>query len=127
LKSIRCLLMGFLVIVIFCGCNNASSKEFIEELKPQQSNYKLHLFAVNRVPSNEMNEVQAFMHSNPTILDNITEMNGHDYTDGLKKELKKIGVETFPMYVLLNKDGIVSTSPYLSDMKSLIKQELKIK
>jgi hypothetical protein len=127
LKSIGYLLIGFLVIIIFSGCNNTSSKDFIAELKPQHSNYKLHLFYVNGSTSNEMKEVQAFIHSNPTILDNITEMNAHDSTDGLKKKLKKIGVETFPMYVLLNKDGIVYTSPFLSEMKWLIKQELEVK
>ncbi len=73
-----------------------------------------------------MKEVQDFIHSNPTILDN-TEMNAHDSSDGLKRKLKKIGVETLPMYVLLNKEGIVYTSPFLSEMKSLIKEELEVK
>jgi hypothetical protein len=30
------------------------------------------------------------------------------------------------MYVLINKDGIIYKTPYLSEMKSFIKQELKL-
>ncbi|RCW49030.1 hypothetical protein [Paenibacillus prosopidis] len=126
MKPIRYMLLGFLAIIIFSGCSK-SSKEFIEELKPQHSNYKLHLFYTDgSTPYNEMNEVQVFINSSPVFKDNITEMNGHDYSERLNKKLKKLGITTYPMYVLMNKDGVVYKSPYLSEMKSLIKQELKL-
>jgi hypothetical protein len=128
LKPIGYFLVGILTIIILNGCNHASSEKFIDELKPQHSHNKLHLFYVDEeTPSNEMKEVQSFIHSNSVILDNVMEMSGHDYTDSLRTELKKLGVKTLPMYVLMNKEGIVSTSPYLSEMKWFIKQELKVK
>ncbi|MBD0383763.1 hypothetical protein [Paenibacillus sedimenti] len=121
------LLMGFFVIVILSGCNSSKYGEFIEDLKPQHSNYKLHLFYHNGdTPRNEMDEVQSFIHSNQVILDNVTEMNGHPYNEQLSKNLKKLDIRTYPMYVLMNKDGFVYKSPYLSEIKAFIKKELKV-
>lgn len=117
--------MGFLAIIIFSGCSNETSKEFIEELKPQHSKYKLHLFNADGASySNEMNEVQIFINSSPVFQDNITEMSGHDYNERLNKKLKKLGIKTYPKYVLMNKDGIVCISPYLSEIKAFIKVEI---
>lgn len=117
----------FGIIIILSGCNGSRYGEFIDELKPQHSNYKLHLFYHNEdTPLNEMTEVQAFIHSNQVILDNITEVQGHLYDKQLGKKLKVLDIETYPMYVLMNKDGFVYKSPYLSEIKAFIKKELKV-
>ncbi|KAB8125506.1 hypothetical protein F9U64_22535 [Gracilibacillus oryzae] len=121
------LLMGIFVLAILSGCTSSKYEEFIEELKPEHSNYRLHLFYHNgETPRNEMDEVQSFMHSNQVILDNITEVVGHPYDEKLSKNLKKLDVETYPMYVLMNKDGFVYKSPYFSEIKAFIKKELKV-
>ncbi|MDQ0897576.1 MULTISPECIES: hypothetical protein [unclassified Paenibacillus] len=126
-KVVKSLLMGFFAIIILTGCNSTKYGEFIGELKPQRSNYKLHLFYHNGdTPLNEMDEVQSFIHSNQVIQDNITEMEGHPYSEQLSKNLKKLDIGTYPMYVLMNKDGLVYKSPYLSEIKAFIKKELKM-
>lgn len=127
-KVIKSLLMCFFAItIILSGCNSSKYGEFIEELKPQHSNYKLHLFYHNGdTPFNEMDEVQTFIHSNQVILENITEMQGHLYNKQLSKKFKKLDIGTYPMYVLMNKDGFVYKSPYLSEIKAFIKKELKV-
>ena len=117
----------FSIIFILSGCNSSTYGVFIDELKPQQSNYKLHLFYHNGdTPSNELDEVQTFIHSNQVILDNITEMQGHPYNKQLSKKLKTLDIGTYPMYVLMDKDGFVYKSPYLSEIKAFIKKELKV-
>lgn len=75
-------------------------------------------------PSDEMLEVQNFLHSNSTILENLGEVNGHPYNQQLDKKLKTIGLKSYPMYVLVNKSGIVYTSPHLSEVKSFVKSYL---
>jgi hypothetical protein len=127
-KMATALLIGlFVIIIVLSGCNGSRYGEIIEELKPQHSNYKLHLFYHNEdTPLNEMNEVQSFLHSNRVILDNITEMQGHAYNKQLSKKLKTVDIGTYPMYVLINKEGFLYKSPYLSEIKAFIKKELKV-
>ncbi|MFC4775454.1 hypothetical protein ACFO9Q_01475 [Paenibacillus sp. GCM10023252] len=126
-RLFKLLLMVSFVIIILSGCNGSKYEEAIEDLKPQHSDYKLHLFYHNGVtPHNEMKEVQSFIHSNQVILDNVTEMNGHRYNKQLSKKLKILDISTFPMYVLMNKDGLVYKSPYLSEIEAFIKKELNV-
>ena len=127
-KPFRCLLLGIIAIVVLSSCDNAGSRKLAEELKPEQSKYKLHLFYPDdATPDKELTEVQAFINSDPAIADHVTEMSGHAYSERLSKELKTWGIQTYPMYVLVNKDGMVFKSPYLSEMKADIKQALKLK
>lgn len=121
-----CLFICSFVVILISGCSSINSDEFIKGLKPQHSNYKLHLFYEGDTPRNEMNEVQTFIHSNPVFLDNISEVVGHSENRRLNKNLKKLGMKTYPMYVLVNKEGIVYNSPHLSKMEEVIKKELKV-
>ncbi|MEK3884346.1 hypothetical protein [Paenibacillus sp. PL2-23] len=127
-RLFKLLFMGSLVIFVLSGCNGSKYEEAIEDLKPQHSNYKLHLFYHNGdTPSAEMKEIQSFVHSNQVILDNVTEMNGHPYNKQLSKTLKILDISTYPMYVLMNKDGLVYKSPYLSEVEAFIKKELNVR
>jgi hypothetical protein len=119
----------FLLNIIFLsGCNNETNQELINQLKPKDGKYNIHLFYAEIGDSNiEMGELQSFMNSNPNISDIMHEAGGHPYNKSLVKKLKKLGVNQYPVYLLIDSSGIKLKTPYLSEVKEYIRQELKLK
>jgi hypothetical protein len=107
------------------GCSQTNEKQFIQELAPNKSKYKIHLFNYNRESSEtdtlDMNE---FINSDQRIAGNFYEFEGHDYLDKYEKKLKSIHIDYYPVYLIVDKEGIKLKTQYLSKVKEFIKTEL---
>lgn len=113
------------MILTFTGCISDKGKAFVEQLEPKEADYKIHLFHAGREsPQPDMDALNRFIHSDPIIAGTFYEFSGYDYTEENAKRLKSIGIEHFPVYVVVGEEGIVFQTQYLTRLQAFMLQEL---
>jgi hypothetical protein len=127
--KLRILIISIFLLnfILLSGCNNETNQELLNQLKPTDGKYYIHLFYSEIGDSNiEMRELQSFVNSNPKISNIMREAGGHPYNKSLVKKLKQLGVNQYPIYLLIDSNGIKLKTPYLIEVKQYIRQELKL-
>jgi hypothetical protein len=122
------MILSIIMIILYSvGCTSKNDDQFIQELKPINAKYKIHLFNSNRESSDtETLEMNEFINSDQRIPGSFAEFAGHDYMDENVKKLKSINIDYFPVYLIVDSDGIKLKTQYLSKVKDFIKTDLGI-
>ncbi|CAM3404467.1 hypothetical protein PALU110988_20830 [Paenibacillus lupini] len=126
-KFIFLLVAAVFTLISLSGCSKGPSKaDVLKELKPAENEkYAIHLFYKDSLPGSETNEVNLFQNSDPAINKAIVKIQFWDhYQERNRKWAKAIGVNEFPMYVLVDADGIVLMTPYWSQLKEFLTESL---
>lgn len=113
-------------ILIISGCGGPSRQEVLEYLAPSgNEKYAIHLFYRGSLPMTDTDELNVFMSSNPPIQDAINRVQfwASDH-DPHVKWAKVLAIKDFPMYLVMDTEGIVFETPYLSRLKEFLTEEL---
>ncbi|MCR8656873.1 hypothetical protein [Paenibacillus endoradicis] len=98
----------------------------MKELKPAETEkYVIHLFYKNYLPDSETTELNTFHNFNPEFTKEIIKVQFWDQEQ--KRDSKwaaAIGVKEFPMYVIVDINGIVLETPFLSQVKEFLGKSL---
>jgi len=123
-KSVKRLysFLSMLVLILFIvACSQSDASQFIEDLKPTHSKYKIHLFySDNESGETDTTELNAIINSDQEIANAFSEFAGHDLTSENVKKLKSIDIDYFPVYLIVDKEGIKLKTQYLSKVKQFI-------
>ncbi|MDQ6420399.1 hypothetical protein RB620_13220 [Paenibacillus sp. LHD-117] len=120
----------FIVIGIMAslvsGCKGPTEEEVMKELKPAETErFAVHLFYRNNLPQSETTELNIFHNSNPDITKAIVKIQFWDQEQERNIQwAEAIGVKQFPMYVIIDANGIVLETPFLSQVKEFLGEEL---
>lgn len=113
-----------LAAITAAGCGGPSREAVLAELTPEDG-FAVHLFYRDRLPPSETDELNRFHNSNPVITEGLTgiqfwnrsEKRIADWTDALD-------IREFPVYVVLDAEGVVLKTPYLSEVKFVLSETL---
>lgn len=121
----------FILSVITCiflisGCGGPSRQDVMNHLEPSgQEKYAVHLFYEDTLPMTETNELNIFHNSHPIFLDTINKIQfWNQDIEPYKKWAKVLGIKDFPVYLVMDAEGIVLETPYLSRVKEFLTDEL---
>ncbi|MFF2890169.1 hypothetical protein [Paenibacillus sp. NPDC057967] len=116
------LVMTMVMGLVLSGCSGYKKGEVLEELKPREAGtYAIHLFYEGVLPDSETTELNIFYNSTSELLKTMTIVQFWDQVqDRNVKWAKAIGVKQFPMYVVMDHDGIVLETPYLSQVEAFL-------
>ncbi|MBM7565056.1 hypothetical protein [Paenibacillus sacheonensis] len=126
LKMLVLIVVSMITVSLVSGCGGPTKEEVLNELKPAETqNYAIHLFYENNLPDSEATAVNVFHNSNPAYTKAIVKVQFWDHEqDRNKKWAAAIGVKAFPMYVIVDADGIVLKTPFLSRVKEFLEQSI---
>ena len=121
----------FILAVITClflisGCGGPSKQDVMKYLEPSgKEKYSIHLFYEGNLPMTETNELNIFHNSDPIFLDAINKIRfWNQDLEPYVKWAKVLGIKDFPMYLVMDADGIVLETPYLSKVKEFLTESL---
>lgn len=126
-KFIFALVAAVFILISLSSCSRGPSKaDVLKELKPAENEkYAIHLFYKDSLPDSEAYELNLFQNSDPALIKSIVKVQFWDhYQERNRKWAKAIGLKEFPMYVLVDADGIVLMTPYLSQLKEYLTETL---
>jgi hypothetical protein len=114
------------VLFLLSGCGGPSKEDVLKELVPSgDEKYAIHLFYKNGLPDSETLELNLFHNSNPAITNGIRKVQFWDqYQERNVKWAKALGIKEFPMYLVIDADGIVFETPFLSHVKDFLTKSL---
>lgn len=113
-------------LLLLSGCGGPSKEDVMKELVPSgEAKYAIHLFYKNSLPDSETMELNRFHNSIPAITNAIQKVQFWDqYQERNVKWAKALGLKEFPMYLIIDADGIVLETPFLSQVQDFLTQEL---
>lgn len=113
------------MLILITGCSDKGNSDFINGLKPSQGQYRIHLY-YGKVGNHqyEMVDLNKYVNSDERITGFIPQVQAHETTKELEKKLKTIGVDTLPSYVLVDSEGVKLITPYLSEVKEFINNQI---
>ncbi|MBD7966762.1 hypothetical protein H9647_01675 [Paenibacillus sp. Sa2BVA9] len=121
----------FILTVITCiflisGCGGPSRQDVMKYLEPSgEGEYAVHFFYEDSLPMTETNELNIFHNSHPIFLDTINKIQfWNQDIEPYEKWAKVLGIKDFPVYLVMDAEGIVLETPYLSRVKEFLKEEL---
>ncbi|WP_314591125.1 hypothetical protein [Paenibacillus terrigena] len=121
-------LLTFIIITgsLVSGCGGPTKEDVMKELKPAETEkYAIHLFYKNNLPDSETTELNIFHNSNPEFTKAIIKVQFWDQEQERNiKWAAAIGVKEFPMYVIVDTNGIVLETPFLSQVKEFLGRSL---
>lgn len=124
LSSKNCLYILAVITALFLlsGCGGPSKEDVMKELVPTgEEKYAIHLFYKNSLPDSETMELNIFHNSNPAITNAIRKVQFWDqYQERNVKWAKALAIKEFPMYLVIDADGIVLETPFLSNVKEFL-------
>ncbi|HIW34004.1 MAG TPA: hypothetical protein IAA29_14575 [Candidatus Paenibacillus intestinavium] len=108
-------------ILFLSGCG-LSKEDVMKELIPTgEGEFAIHLFYDNGIPESETKDLNIFHNSNPTITNAIGQIQFWDhYQERNVKWAKALEIKEFPKYLIVDKNGNVFETPYLSVVKEHI-------
>ncbi|GLX66796.1 hypothetical protein [Paenibacillus glycanilyticus] len=115
------------ILASIAGCGgDPSQDDVLNQLKPDNNEtYALHLFYENILPDSETTELNKFHNSDQRLTTAITKVQFWDQEQERNvKWASAIGIKDFPMYVLLDRKGIVLETPYLSRIEEFLAESL---
>ena len=121
LNNNKFILLIMVAIFILSGCS-LSKEDVMKELVPtRQGEFAIHLFYKNSLPESETKELNIFHNSNPVITNAIGQVQFWDqYQERNVNWAKALEIKEFPKYLVIDKNGNVFETPYLSVVKEYI-------
>lgn len=125
-KRIFFILTVITFIFLISGCGGPSRQDVMNHLVPSgQEKYAAHFFYEDSLPMTETNELNIFHNSHPIFLDTINKIQfWNQDIEPYKRWAKVLGIKDFPMYLVMDAEGIVLETPYLSRVKEFLTEEL---
>ncbi|CAM4462862.1 alkyl hydroperoxide reductase subunit AhpC [Paenibacillus endophyticus] len=126
LKYLALLTLVMIIGSLVSGCGGPTKEEVMKELKPSETEkYAIHLFYKNDLPDSETTELNLFHNSNPEITKEIIKVQFWDQEQESNMDwAAAIGVKEFPMYVIVDINGIALETPFLSQVKEYLGKSL---
>lgn len=113
-------------LILLSGCGGPSKEAVMKQLSPTgEEKYAIHLFYKHYLPDSEGNEVLIFHNSDPAIQESINKVQFWDVD--LERDMKwakVLGIKEFPMYLVLDQEGVVLETQYLSKVKQFLTETL---
>lgn len=108
-------------LFLLSGCSGPSKEDVMKELVPTgEEKYAIHLFYKNSLPDSETMELNIFLNTTPAITPIQKVQFWDQYQERNVKWAKALGIKEFPMYLVIDADGIVLETPYLSNVKEFL-------
>lgn len=108
-------------LFLLSGCSGPSKEDVMKELVPTgEEKYAIHLFYKNSLPDSETMELNIFLNTNPAVTPIQKVQFWDQYQERNVKWAKALGIKEFPMYLVIDADGIVLETPYLSNVKEFL-------
>ncbi|GIP43025.1 hypothetical protein J45TS6_14840 [Paenibacillus sp. J45TS6] len=113
------ILSAITCIFFISGCGGPSRQDVMKYLEPSgQEKYAVHFFYQDSLPMTETNELNIFHNSHPIFLDTINKIQfWNQDIEPYKRWAKVLGIKDFPKYLVMDAEGIVLETPYLSRVK----------
>ncbi|MGZ9583066.1 hypothetical protein [Paenibacillus marinisediminis] len=126
LFSKSCLLILVITaLFLLSSCSGQSKEDVMKELVPTEEKYAIHLFHKNGVPESETMELLNFLNSNSASTNAIRKVQFWDQSQERNiKWAKALEIKEFPMYLVIDANGIVLETPFLSHVKEFLSKSL---